>query len=143
VDHPNGQAPGAPVRAGIPEHGHIPKYDAVKAPIGALVDEPGEGAVVPTERDLSERHDVARETVRQAIRELLLEGKPRRQGRGTVGAGPKLEQPLSLHQVQQLVLGDRRGQCDDFLIRVGASVRRGSGAPLHPHVCTQETTAHV
>ncbi|MER5603563.1 GntR family transcriptional regulator [Streptomyces sp. NPDC002265] len=96
MDYPNDQAPGAPVRSGIPEHGRIPKYYAVKAEIAVLVDELGEGNLIPTERDLSERYDVARETVRQALRELVLEGKLRRQGRGTVVAGPKLEQPLSL-----------------------------------------------
>jgi GntR family transcriptional regulator len=96
VDYPNDQAPGAPVRSGIPEHGRIPKYYAVKAQIAALVDELGEGGPIPTERVLSERYEVARETVRQALRELVLEGRLRRQGRGTVVAGPKLEQPLSL-----------------------------------------------
>ncbi|MFB7334822.1 GntR family transcriptional regulator [Streptomyces adustus] len=96
MDYPNDQAPGAPVRSGIPEHGRIPKYYAVKAEIAVLVDGLGEGSLIPTERDLSERYDVARETVRQALRELVLEGKLRRQGRGTVVAGPKLEQPLSL-----------------------------------------------
>ncbi|MEU6368412.1 GntR family transcriptional regulator [Streptomyces sp. NPDC046931] len=94
--YPNDQDPGAPVRSGIPEHGRIPKYYAVKAQIAALVKELGEGGPLPTERDLSERYDVARETVRQALRDLLLEGRLRRQGRGTVVAGPKLEQPLSL-----------------------------------------------
>jgi GntR family transcriptional regulator len=74
----------------------VPKYYAVKARIAALVDALGEGAAIPTERDLAERYEVARETVRQAVRELVLEGKLRRQGRGTVVAGPKLAQPLSL-----------------------------------------------
>ncbi|WP_327428987.1 MULTISPECIES: GntR family transcriptional regulator [unclassified Streptomyces] len=95
-DYPNDQAPGAPVRSGIPEHGRIPKYYAVKAHIALLIEELGEGGLLPTERDLAEKCEVARETVRQALRELLLEGKLRRQGRGTVVAGPKLEQPLSL-----------------------------------------------
>ncbi|MFE0175688.1 GntR family transcriptional regulator [Streptomyces sp. NPDC059002] len=90
------QAPGAPVRSGIPEHGRIPKYYAVKARIAALIEELGDGQPLPTERDLAVRYEVARETVRQALRELLLEGRLRRQGRGTVVAGPKLEQPLSL-----------------------------------------------
>jgi GntR family transcriptional regulator len=84
------------VRAGVPEHGRVPKYYAVKTRIAALVDELGEGGLLPTERDLAVRYAVARETVRQALRELLLEGRLRRQGRGTVVAGPKLEQPLSL-----------------------------------------------
>ncbi len=96
VDYPNDQAPGAPIRSGIPEHGRIPKYYAVKARIAVLLDELGEGGLLPTERELAQRHEVSRETVRQALRELLLEGRLRRQGRGTVVAGPKLEQPLSL-----------------------------------------------
>ncbi|MER6125395.1 GntR family transcriptional regulator [Streptomyces sp. NPDC001795] len=96
MDHPNDQAPGAPVRSGIPEHGRIPKYYAVKAQIDHLIDELGEGKLIPTERDLSQQYGAARETVRQALRELVLEGKLRRQGRGTVVAGPKLAQPLSL-----------------------------------------------
>ncbi|MCP3819506.1 GntR family transcriptional regulator [Streptomyces sp. A3M-1-3] len=96
MDYPNDQVPGAPIRSGIPEHGRIPKYYAVKARIAVLLDELGEGGLLPTERDLAERYEVARETVRQALRELLLEGRLRRHGRGTVVAGPKLEQPLSL-----------------------------------------------
>ncbi|MET7620446.1 GntR family transcriptional regulator [Streptomyces sp. NPDC005408] len=96
MDYPNDQAPGAPVRSGIPEHGRIPKYYAVKAHISLLIEELGEGGLLPTERDLAVRYEVSRETVRQALRELLLEGRLRRQGRGTVVAGPKLEQPLSL-----------------------------------------------
>ncbi|MFK3729570.1 GntR family transcriptional regulator [Streptomyces sp. NPDC088090] len=89
-------APGAPVRSGVPEHGRVPKYYAVKARLAVLVDELGEGDALPTERDLAVRYEVSRETVRQALRELLLEGRLRRRGRGTVVAGPKLEQPLSL-----------------------------------------------
>ncbi|MFH7595147.1 GntR family transcriptional regulator [Streptomyces racemochromogenes] len=96
IRHPAPHRPGSPVRSGIPEHGRIPKYYAVKARIADLLDELGEGGALPTERDLAERYEVARETVRQALRELLLEGRLRRSGRGTVVAGPKLEQPLSL-----------------------------------------------
>lgn len=73
--HLLGQAPGAPVRSGTPEHGRIPKYYAVKARIAALTDELGVGQALPTERDLAERYEVARETVRQALRELLLGGR--------------------------------------------------------------------
>ncbi|MET9553757.1 GntR family transcriptional regulator [Streptomyces sp. NPDC006645] len=96
MDQLNAHAPGAPIRSGIPEHGRVPKYYAVKAHLSVLVDELGEGGLLPTERDLALRYEVSRETVRQALRELLLEGRLRRQGRGTVVAGPKLEQPLSL-----------------------------------------------
>ncbi len=91
-----GRPPGEPVRAGIPEHGRVPKYYAVKTRLEELLDELGEDGLLPTERELSARFGVARETVRQALRELLLQGRLRRKGRGTVVAGPKLEQPLSL-----------------------------------------------
>jgi len=85
-----------PVRAGVPEHGRVPKYYTVKTALAAVLDELGEGGSLPAERDLAAEFGVARETVRQAIRELLIEGRVRRQGRGTVVAGPKLVQPLSL-----------------------------------------------
>jgi GntR family transcriptional regulator len=55
-----------------------------------------EGDPVPAERDLAVRFAVARDTVRQALHELLLEGRIQRRGRGTVVARPKLNQPLSL-----------------------------------------------
>ncbi|CAL9292189.1 HTH-type transcriptional repressor PhnF [Streptomyces sp. SudanB25_2051] len=84
------------MRDGVPEHGRVPKYYAVKAHVARLVEELGEGGALPAERDLAVRYEVSRETVRQALRELLLEGRLRRQGRGTVVAGPKLEQPLAL-----------------------------------------------
>ncbi|MFC5722824.1 GntR family transcriptional regulator [Streptomyces gamaensis] len=80
----------------MPEHGRIPKYYAVKAQLSELLEELGTGGRLPAERDLATRFAVSRETVRQALRELLLEGRVRRQGRGTVVAGPKLEQPLAL-----------------------------------------------
>ncbi|MET8328718.1 GntR family transcriptional regulator [Streptomyces sp. NPDC005181] len=96
MDYLHDQAPGAPIRSGIPEHGRIPKYYAVKAHVSLLIEELGEGGMLPTERDLAVRYAVSRETLRQALRELLLEGRLARQGRGTVVAGPKLEQPLSL-----------------------------------------------
>lgn len=86
----------AAVRAGIPEHGRVPKYYAVKARLLPLLDELGEGGLLPTERELAVRFEVSRETLRLALRELHLEGRLRRAGRGTVVAGPKLEQPLSL-----------------------------------------------
>ncbi len=86
----------APVRAGIPEHGRVPTYYWLKARLLPLLEELGEGGVLPTERELALHHEVSRETVRQALRELLLEGRLRWSGRGTVVAGPKLAQPLAL-----------------------------------------------
>ncbi len=138
MDYPNDQAPGAPIRSGIPEHGRIPKYYAVKAQISLLLDELGEGGLLPTERDLALRHEVSRETVRQALRELLLEGRLRRQGRGTVVAGPKLEQPLSLASYTEGVrrqgrrpgrhlIGLERFPCPDAL---AAEIGVGRGEPV-------------
>ncbi|TJZ55987.1 GntR family transcriptional regulator [Streptomyces piniterrae] len=96
MEYPYGQDPGAPIRSGVPEHGRIPKYYAAKVEIAALIQELGEGELLPAERDLASRFEVSRETLRQALRELILEGRLRRLGRGTVVAGPKLAQPLSL-----------------------------------------------
>ncbi|MFF7153711.1 UTRA domain-containing protein [Streptomyces sp. NPDC008139] len=87
--------PQSPIRAGVPEHGRVPKCFAVKTRLEVVLDELGEGGLLPTERELAARFEVARETVRQALRELLIQGRVRSRGRGTVVAGPKLEQPLS------------------------------------------------
>jgi GntR family transcriptional regulator len=48
------------------------------------------------ERELAVRFGVSRETARQALHELLVEGRIERRGRGTVVSQPKLIQPLSL-----------------------------------------------
>jgi len=86
-----------PVLDGIPEHGRVPRYYAVKVELLAVIAELGEGAALPTERELCERFAVSRATVRQAVGELVLEGRlSRRQGSGTFVAGPKLVQPLAL-----------------------------------------------
>jgi GntR family transcriptional regulator len=86
-----------PVRAGIPEHGRVPRYYAVKTELLWLVDALGEGAALPSERELAERFSVSRVTLRQAVGELVLEGRlQRRQGSGTYVAPPKLVRPLSL-----------------------------------------------
>ena len=88
---------GEPVRAGIPEHGRIPRYYAVKTELVALIEELGEGAPLPAERELAERYGVSRVTLRQAVGELVLEGRlTRRHGSRTVVAPPKLSQPLAL-----------------------------------------------
>ncbi|WP_051111440.1 GntR family transcriptional regulator [Mycobacterium sp. 141] len=55
-----------------------------------------EGDPVPAERELAGRFGVARETVRQALHELLVAGRIERRGRGTVLSRPKLVQPLGL-----------------------------------------------
>lgn len=72
------------------------KAHLVRTRLDELLADLVEGDPVPAERDLAMRFGVARDTVRQALHELLLEGRIQRRGRGTVVAKPKLTQPLSL-----------------------------------------------
>ncbi len=74
----------------------LPKSYRVRTELETILDDLAEGDPVPSERDLAVRFEVARETVRQALRDLLVEGRIRRQGRGTVVSRPKMVQPLSL-----------------------------------------------
>ncbi|MBG6135199.1 GntR family transcriptional regulator [Longispora fulva] len=86
-----------PVREGVPEHGRVPKYFTVKARLVSRLAELGEGAPLPAERELAAEYAVSRATLRQAISELILEGRlSSQQGRGTFVAAPKLIQPLGL-----------------------------------------------
>ena len=57
---------------------------------------------VPTERELAERFETSRTTVRQAIAELVVDGRlERTQGRGTFVAQPKLMQVRQLTSFSQ------------------------------------------
>lgn len=72
------------------------KPHAIRTELEELLDGLVEGDTFPPERELATRFAVARETVRQALHELLVEGRIERRGRGTVVSKPKLVQPLSL-----------------------------------------------
>lgn len=81
----------------MPEHGRIPRYYAVRTKLLGLIEELGEGTALPAERELAQHYEVSRVTVRQAVGDLMLEGKLlRRQGSRTVVAPPKVVQPLAL-----------------------------------------------
>ncbi|MQY06306.1 GntR family transcriptional regulator [Actinomadura macrotermitis] len=85
------------VRAGVPEHGRLPKHYVVKVRLAELCDELGEGAPLPPERELAARFEVSRVTLQKAVRELVIDGRLQtRRGSGTFVAGPKLVQPLAL-----------------------------------------------
>ncbi|WP_193045988.1 GntR family transcriptional regulator [Mycolicibacterium baixiangningiae] len=73
-----------------------PKSHRVRTELDDLLGGLDIGDPVPAERELAVRFGVARETVRQALHELLVEGRIERRGRGTVVSTPKLVQPLSL-----------------------------------------------
>lgn len=73
-----------------------PKYYRVRTELEEIIATLEIGDTVPPERTLSETFGVSRETVRQALHDLLVEGRIERRGRGTVVSSPKLVQPLSL-----------------------------------------------
>ncbi|MBO1269437.1 GntR family transcriptional regulator [Arthrobacter sp. PO-11] len=69
----------------------MPKYYLLKTEILELIAGEQQGTLIPTERALAERYKTSRTTVRQAISELVAEGKLGRiQGHGTFVAPPKL-----------------------------------------------------
>ncbi|OBB59050.1 GntR family transcriptional regulator [Mycobacterium sp. 852013-51886_SCH5428379] len=72
------------------------KVHQIRAALDLMLAELQVGDAVPAERELAVRFGVARETVRNALHELLVEGRIERRGRGTVVSRPKLVQPLSL-----------------------------------------------
>lgn len=74
----------------------VPKPYLVRTRLDEILGDLLEGDPFPPERELAARFGVARETVRQAVHELLVEGRIERRGRGTVVSRPKLVQPLSL-----------------------------------------------
>lgn len=80
-----------------PQRLKVPKYYRVKSEILELITDLVPGSTVPTERELAERFGTSRTTVRQAIAELVVEGRlERTQGRGTFVAQPKLMQVRQL-----------------------------------------------
>lgn len=74
----------------------LPKPYVVRTALDEILADLDVDDPVPSERELAARFSVARETVRQALHELLVQGRIERRGRGTVVARPKLTQPLSL-----------------------------------------------
>ena len=85
---------------------------AIRTALDEILDGLVEGDAFPPERELAARFGVARETVRQALHELLVEGRVERRGRGTVVSKPKLVQPLSLKSYTEgaLKMGRKPGR---------------------------------
>lgn len=85
---------------------------AIRTALDEILDGLVEGDAFPPERELAARFGVARETVRQALHELLVEGRIERRGRGTVVSKPKLVQPLSLRSYTEgaLKMGRKPGR---------------------------------
>lgn len=86
-----------------------PRYYQVKRHLADLVRSLPPGSALPTERALAQTCGTSRTTVRQALHELVVEGRlDRQQGRGTFVARPKVSQPLQLTSYTSDVLA--RGQ---------------------------------
>jgi GntR family transcriptional regulator len=75
----------------------VPRYWAVKQDLLAMIDAGTPGTALPTERELAERLATSRTTVRQALADLVTEGRLDR----TQGSGTYIAEPL-LVEVQQL-----------------------------------------
>jgi len=74
-----------------------PKYYVVKRHLLGLLPDFGPGVALPTERELASLLSTSRSTVRQALTELVTEGRlVRRHGSGTYIAEPKLAWPLQM-----------------------------------------------
>jgi GntR family transcriptional regulator len=86
---------GVSVNAPLPAR--APKYYLVKLHLLEYIESLEQGAAVPAERDLAAELGTSRTTVRQALVELVAEGRlVRRQGSGTYVADAKITWPLQL-----------------------------------------------
>lgn len=75
----------------------VPKYYRLKRHLLEMAQTQSPGTPVPPERTLAAEFDTSRTTVRQALQELLIEGRLERiQGKGTFIAKPKVAQTLQL-----------------------------------------------
>lgn len=118
----------------------IPKYYLVKIEILRLTAHLPTGAALPTERELAESLETSRTTVRQAIAELVVDGRlERTQGRGTFVAQPKLMQvrPLTSFSQDLAAEGWRPGSTVLGIDVVAADadvshhLQLAPGAPVH------------
>ncbi|MEU6852587.1 GntR family transcriptional regulator [Actinacidiphila alni] len=75
----------------------VPKYYRLKRHLLDITQTMPPGTPVPPERTLATEFDTSRTTVRQALQELVVEGRLERiQGKGTFVAKPKVSQALQL-----------------------------------------------
>ncbi len=83
----------------------VPKYYELRQWLRQHIEGMAPGTPVPPERTLSDRFNISRTTVRQALHDLAVEGRiVRMQGRGTFVATPKVTQHLQLTSYTQDML---------------------------------------
>lgn len=113
----------------------VPKYYLVKSEILQLIRGMEVGDAVPTERELAERLNTSRTTVRQAIAELVVEGRlERAQGRGTFVAEPKLMfvRPLTSFSQNREAEGGRPGSVVLDIAQIEAGREEAEGLRVEP-----------
>ncbi len=87
----------APENGTTPRAARVPKYYRLKRHLLEMTETMPPGTPVPPERTLAAEFDTSRTTVRQALQELVVEGRLERiQGKGTFVAKPKVSQALQL-----------------------------------------------
>jgi GntR family transcriptional regulator len=80
----------------------VPKYYVAKQQLAALIAAAEPGSALPTERELAVQLAVSRTTLRQALTELVSEGRlSRTQGRGTFVAVPPVTHVRQLTSLSQ------------------------------------------
>ncbi|WP_329460125.1 GntR family transcriptional regulator [Streptomyces sp. NBC_01497] len=83
--------------AAVTRTARVPKYYRLKRHLLDMTRTMPPGTPVPPERTLAAEFDTSRTTVRQALQELVVEGRLERiQGKGTFVAKPKVSQALQL-----------------------------------------------
>lgn len=88
---------GGGVGGGAQRTARVPKYYRLKRHLLRMTETKPAGTPVPPERALAAEFDTSRTTVRQALSELVVEGRLERiQGKGTFVAKPKVAQALQL-----------------------------------------------
>jgi GntR family transcriptional regulator len=142
---PGAARPSASSASALPDSApaelRLPKYYQVKKQLLELTSAMAPGSPVPPERELARLYETSRTTVRQALAELVVEGRLlRMQGKGTFVAKPKVAQVLELASYtegmrqhglhpQTRILDIGYVTADDYLadllgIRTGARVLR-------------------
>jgi len=148
------------VPSAAPQTPREPKYYPVKRHLLDNIESLLPGSPVPTERELSAEFGTSRTTVRQALLELVAEGRlVRRQGSGTYFADPKMTWPLHLTSFTEQaaangftastqLLSAERIRADDEIagrlgIEVGAAVFRIERLRLADECPMAVETAHL
>jgi GntR family transcriptional regulator len=126
----------APIAPPIHPRSPVPKYSKLREVLLELIEsELTPDAPIPSERELAQRHGLHRMTVRQAVDQLVSQGRlyrvPRR---GTFVARPKLQMRLTLTSFTQDMrgLGLRPGAVTLAATRIPAGEEVGSHLGL-PH----------